>query len=121
MATFGEMLRERRKELRLGLREFALRAGMDAGNLSKIERGRMSPPQSIDILDRICLALELDPSDDGAARLRASAATENGRIPEDIMSDAEVMAQLPILLRTLQNKQIDAEQLEKLIEMIRNA
>ena len=39
MGNFGEMLRKRRKELRLGLREFALKAEMDPGNLSKIERG----------------------------------------------------------------------------------
>ena len=42
MSTFGELLRARREELRLGLREFAIRADLDPGNLSKIERGRLA-------------------------------------------------------------------------------
>ncbi len=57
MSFFGELLRKRRKELRLGLREFALKAGLDPGNLSKIERGRLGAPQSDEVLGRICRAL----------------------------------------------------------------
>jgi len=124
MATFGEMLREKRKELRLGLREFAQRAELDPGNLSKIERGRLGAPQTASMLDRICLALELDLDAEEAVALRDQAAAENGQIPEEILSDEAVMARMarmPVLLRTVHNKQLGPEQLDRLIEMIRDA
>ena len=92
MATFGEMLREKRKALRLGLREFAQRAELDAGNLSKIERGRLGAPQTTSTLDRICLALELDLDGDEAVALRDQSAAENGQIPEEISSDEPELA-----------------------------
>jgi len=119
--SFGELLRERRKELRLGLREFAQRAGMDPGNLSKIERGRLGAPQSEEILDRICEALEWGRDSEEACNLKDRAAVENGQIPAEILGDEVVMEKVPLLLRTVQNKQLEPEQLERLIEMIREA
>lgn len=121
MSKFGEMVRERRKDLRLGLRECAMRADIDPGNLSKIERGRLPPPQDEHLLDRICLALEYEVGSTEADTLRDIAATENGRIPAEILEDEEVMSKMPVLLRTVHNKQLQAEQIEELIEMIRNA
>ncbi len=118
---FGEMVRERRKELRLGLREFAQRAGMDPGNLSKIERGRLAAPQSDEILNRICGALEWSPESAEADLLTDQTAIENGQIPEEVLGDDVVMAKMPLLLRTVQNKQLEPEQLDRLIEMIREA
>jgi transcriptional regulator with XRE-family HTH domain len=121
MSTFGEMLRSRRKELRLGLREFALRAGMDPGNLSKIERGRLGAPQGDEVLDRICLALEYDLDSEEAQALKDRAIVEAGRIPADVLDDEEVLDRLPVLLRTVRNKKLDPEQLDRLIEMIKEA
>ncbi|MBV9111082.1 MAG: helix-turn-helix domain-containing protein [Gemmatimonadetes bacterium] len=118
---FGRLIQDRRRELRLTLRDFAARAGMDPGNVSKIERGRLAPPQDEGILTRICLALEYEPGDPAAQQLRDVAASQNGRIPADILSNDEVMAQMPILLRTVNNRQLSAEQVERLIEMIRDA
>ena len=116
---FGDTVRERRKELRLGLREFAQRAGMDPGNLSKIERGRLGAPQSEETLNRICEALEWKQGSDAAGALKAQAAIENGQIPAEFLQDEVVMAKLPLLLRTLQNRQLEPEQLDRLIELIR--
>jgi len=121
MAMYGEMLKERRKTLRLGLREFALRAGMDAGNLSKIERGKASPPQTGEVLDRIASALELDPDEERAVAMRDRAFVDNGRIPEELLSDEEIMARLPVLLRTVKNQRLDSEQIDRLIQMLREA
>ena len=121
MSIFGDQLRKRRQELRLGLREFALRAGMDPGNLSKIERGRLSAPQSDEVLERICLALEYELESDGAQALRDLAASETGRIPPEILDDQEVMARMPVLLRTIHNKQLSPVELDRLIEMIKEA
>jgi transcriptional regulator with XRE-family HTH domain len=118
---FGEMVRERRKQLRLGLREFAQRAGMDPGNLSKIERGRLGAPQSEEILDRICEALEWRLGSDAANALKDQAAIENGQIPAAVLQDEVVMAKVPLLLRTLQNRKLEPEQIDRLIDLIRKA
>jgi transcriptional regulator with XRE-family HTH domain len=118
---FGDLLQQRRRELRLTLRDFASRAGMDPGNLSKVERGRLAPPQDRAVLDRIALALEYDRDGSEAEHLRDVAALQNGRIPSDILENSEVMAQMPLLLRTVNNRQLSPEQVERLIEMIRDA
>lgn len=117
---FGSIVRARRAELRLSLRDCALQANIDFGNLSKIERGRMAPPQDPDVVNRLISVLGLDGSEEADA-LRDSAALENGRIPASALADAKVMAALPIFLRTAQNRQLDEATAEKLIEMIRNA
>lgn len=117
---FGELIQARRAEIRLTLRDCAVRADMDPGNLSKLERGRMAPPQDPDILARLIDALELTDTA-GAQELADAAAMQNGRIPRDILSNEEVMSALPILLRTVNNKQLEGAQVEKLIEIIRNA
>lgn len=117
---FGEMLQTRRAELRLSLRDCAIRADMDPGNLSRIERGRATPPQNPEILARLVDALELNGTEEGQ-KLIDVAAMQNGRIPRDILSNEEVMSALPVLLRTVNNKQLDGAHIEKLVDMIRNA
>jgi transcriptional regulator with XRE-family HTH domain len=119
--TFGERVRGRREELRLGLRAFALRVGIDPGNLSKIERGRLSAPQSEDLLDRICRALEWEPDSEEASSLKDLAFAETGQIPDEVLADEVVMSKMPLLLRTVQNKQLEEEELDRLIELIRDA
>jgi len=49
------------------------------------------------------------------------AAAAKGRVPQDLLSDEEVAAKLPILFRTLRSKPLNGEQLEKLIDSIRKA
>ena len=118
--TFGEKVRARRSELSLTLRDCALHADIDFGNLSKIERGRIAPPQDEEVLTRLLRALHLDGTERGDA-LRTEAALESGRIPAAALSDERVMAALPIFLRTAKNRQIDEETAAKLIDLIRDA
>jgi transcriptional regulator with XRE-family HTH domain len=118
---FGELIKMRRAELRLSLRAFAERAGMDPGNASRLERGRMAPPEDPDVLDRIAAALEFKKGTPEHERLMDLAAAAKGRVPQDLLSDEEVAARLPILFRTLRSKPLSGEQLERLIDSIRKA
>lgn len=118
---FGALLRERRNELRMTLRTFAERAGLDPGNASRYERGRLGPPQDLAVLNRIGEALEWSQGSEGHKRLIDVAALSNGRLPDYVMSDEEVMESLPVLFRTLQGNPITPEQLEELIERIRDS
>ena len=118
---FGEFIRARRAALRLSLRSFAEKADLDAGNASRIERGRVAPPENPEILDRIALALDLRRGSTEYQQLMDLAAAAKGRIPQDLLSDEEVAARLPILFRTLRSKPLSGDQLEKLIDSIRKA
>jgi transcriptional regulator with XRE-family HTH domain len=118
---FGEFIRMRRTALRLSLRSFAEKAGLDAGNASRLERGRVAPPESQELLNRIASALELRRGSSEYQQLFDLAAAAKGRIPEDLLSDEEVAARLPILFRTLRSKPLSGEQLDKLIDSIRRA
>ena len=119
--VFGEFMKRRRADLRLSLREFADAAMMDPGNVSRIERGHVPPPESAEILGRIAKALQIKAKTAAYQDLMDLAAAAKGRIPEDLLTDKEVAARLPILFRTLRSKQLSKDQLEKLIESIRKA
>ncbi len=45
-ALFGEYFKKKRLEIGKTLRQFCLENGLDPGNISKIERGILRPPQS---------------------------------------------------------------------------
>ena len=121
VSVFGEFIKRRRAELRLSLRSFAEAAGIDPGNVSRIERGLVPPPESVATLDRIASALEFKPRSPAYRELMDLAAAAKGRIPQDLMTDSEVAARLPILFRALRNKRLSTDQLDQLIESIRKA
>lgn len=52
----GKRIRELRREMKMDAKELAQKVGIDAGNLSKIEKGRYSV--GIDILNKIAAVLE---------------------------------------------------------------
>lgn len=118
---FGELLKQRRREKGFTLREFAARAGMDAGNLSKLERGKLDPPQDKEILDRLCGALGYEPDDLRGVELRDLAAVQTGRIPSDILQDKQMMESLPRLLRTVHERRLSGAHIDRLIDLVRRA
>lgn len=118
--TFGQLVARRRAELRLTLRECALRADIDAGDLSKMERGKLAPPQGAVVVERLVAALELTGTEAGRTMLDR-AALENGRLPGDLASNPALVSALPLLLRTFDNRQLDDERLQRLLEKIREA
>lgn len=118
---FGEMVRKLRLAKELSLREFCLRYGHDASNMSKIERGRLGPLQRPEQLEQLAAQLGLE---DGTAEWREFmdlAAAETGRIPKDILSDKQVLQKLPILFRAARGQEVSRQDMEKLIEDMRKA
>ncbi|MEZ4395939.1 MAG: transcriptional regulator [Candidatus Krumholzibacteriia bacterium] len=117
--TFGGFLKERRIALGLTLRQFCSQAGIDVGNTSKIERGLFPAPQGRDILENYARHLQLKPGTDDYIRLFDLAALESGRIPQDILSDEEVLKRLPIFFRSVRGQRVPDDQLDELIEIMR--
>jgi transcriptional regulator with XRE-family HTH domain len=116
--TFGSFFKAQRMETGKTLREFCLEGGYDAGNLSKLERGLMAPPQSREKLEDYARRLGLREGSDAWFEFFDLAAAETGRIPEDLR-DAELVSKLPVIFRTLRGKKLTDEQLDKLADRLR--
>ncbi len=119
--AFGELF----KSLRIGggqtLRGFCQVHGFDPGNVSKMERGLLAPPQSPDKLGEYALALGLSAKSAEYAEFVDLGLACSGQIPADVMQDEELVAKLPALLRTVSGKKLSSKQLDEFIETIRRA
>ena len=115
---FGKLRRER---VGMSLRRFAELHGYDAGNLSKLERGKLPPPQSRDKLEAYATALALKPGSDEWLEFFDRAAAARGHIPDDLLDDAEVVGKLPLLFRTLRGDRVAEDNLDRVVDTVRRA
>ena len=118
---FGELFKSFRIRLGITLREFCLRNHLDAGNISRIERGLASPPQTEEGLKKFALALNLKEGTSDWRQFMDVGFANNGKIPDDIMSDSKLVDKLPIFFRAIRNKLPKDEQLNALLKKIREA
>jgi transcriptional regulator with XRE-family HTH domain len=114
--NFGELLRTYRLKKEITLREFANMTEIDSAYLSRVERGTISPPQKEQLLTAIIEALELTKEE--AQILRDQAATENKAFPEDVAEKVKQVPGIPMLLRTVANKKLTPEEMERIIKYI---
>jgi transcriptional regulator with XRE-family HTH domain len=117
--TFGDLFKLKRIEKGLTLREFCRVNGFDPGNVSKIERGLFQPPQSKEMLTKYAAALGIEEGSEDWLAFCDLAIISAGKIPEDIVTNEELMNALPVLFRTVRDKTLDDEGLEKLIKSIK--
>ena len=115
--TFYDLLREKRLERRLTLREFCRRAEEDPANYSRIERGLRTPPND-DVLSRYAkvLGLEGDELQDFVDR----GALARRELPKDIPESA-LVDKLPAMLRSIDRVRPTDDQLDNAIDVIRRA
>jgi len=119
--TFGEFFKERRIALRKTLRQFCVENKLDPGNISRLERGLMPPPQDAEILERYAKFLGIKKGTDDWYAFFDLAAADRGIIPKDLMSDKEVVRMLPAFFRTLRGQKPTEEEMIKLAEKIRKS
>jgi transcriptional regulator with XRE-family HTH domain len=120
--AFGEFFGKlRRDDLRLSLREFCARKGLDPGNMSRLERGKVLPPGDRRVLEKYARALELKRGSESWSTFFDLAAASRGELPIDLATDEEVLGKLPVLFQILRGDRIDEGQLHKLVDLIRNA
>ena len=115
--TFGKFLRQKRLTAGYGLRRFAQEIGWQPSNLSAVERGRKKPPRDESILANIASALGLD-KDSEDWRTLFDLAARPGEPPADVSRYAAGQPVIPVLLRTLENRQLSEQELRELIEHI---
>ncbi len=120
--AFGRYFgRLRREHLELSLREFCARKGLDPGNMSKLERGKIPPPRSREVLEKYAHALELEEGTDEWLTFFDLAAASRGEFPEDLAEDEDVLDKLPTLFRTLRGDRVDEDKLDELVDLIRES
>jgi len=117
--TFGEYLRTCRLKAGLGLRTFAEAAELKPSNLCAVEYGRQAPPQNAETLARITDALGLAQGSRERQRLYDLAAKHKpGTLPPDVAAFAGCTPGIPVLLRTIENKRLTRQDLERLTEYV---
>ena len=98
---FGSFFRGKRLAMRLTLREFCRRNGLDPGNISRMERGVQPPPQSHEVLETYAKTLNLLPGSEERQLFFELAAAETGRIPQQALKDRTAKEQLSKAIRDL--------------------
>lgn len=111
--TFAQFFKQKRLALRITLRGFCEWHNLDPGNISKLERGRVSAPQKQETLGKYAECLELNEAD--KREFMTLAAISAGRIPKPL-TDEEFAAKLPLLLDI---GQADIEDIKQFAEWLR--
>lgn len=119
--TFAELFKSLRMERRITLRAFCEKAMADPGNISRLERGAMPPPQDRDILTRYAQALGIAQGGDNWYLFFDLAASDHGIIPQDIMADEKLVKQLPAFFRTLRGQKPTEDDLRMVVEKIKKS
>src|SRR5687768_6360320 len=116
---FGQFFRQRRKVLGLSLREFCRRNGFDPGNISRLERGLLAPPQSKEVVDSYAKALKLQPDSVDWNTFADLAAAETGRVPSQLLKHQTAREKLPKMFRGLREQRMRYRSWTKAIDLER--
>ena len=112
---FGRFFRKRRTTLGLNLSEFCRQNGFDKGNISRLERGLVKPPNSPDLLQIYADALKLERGSEDWRAFMGHAAIARGKLPSAVSDEraADVEEMLRRLGRRLHDSWVKARDLEQ--------
>lgn len=97
--AFGNFFRSKRQAISPILREFCRKNGFDAANVSRLERGIVSPPQAMHLLETYAKALRLKEGTADWERFFELAAVGTGRIPADMLEAKQMLPGLFLQMR----------------------
>ena len=120
-SPFGSFFKELRIRQEMTLRQFCNAHGYDPGNISKLERGLLPPPESDAKLTDYAKALRIRRGSDAWYQFFDLARAARGKLPPEVLRKRDVVARLPLLFRTLRGQKVSEQKLNELIEMIRRA
>lgn len=118
---FSDIVREKRLETKLSLRQFAYNKGLDAAYLSRLENGITPAPRDADKLNGIATALGIKQGSPEWVEFHDAAAFSHNSIPADLASNPVVPRLLPALYRTLRDEKLSKEDIDKLESLILNS
>lgn len=115
--NFGALLKSLRLKARLSLRAFAKKAADDPANISRMERS-LRPAPNDEVSERYAKALDLKQGENEWIHFMDLAAISRRELPKDIASDEELLAKLPVFLRTIRGNRLTEEELQSLKDTI---
>jgi len=117
--NFGNLLKNLRICRELSLRDVCKLIGYDPSNWSKIERGKMLPPSDTTTLSKWAKVLGVKGKN--IQDFIDQAIIAQGMIPKEILSEKDIVEHLPAFFRTLRNKKPNKEEIERIIDLIKNS
>lgn len=117
-SAFGEFFKAKRQALGLTLRDFCLKHKLDPGNMSRLERGLLPPPQNRGRLEKYASCLGLKKGNGNWHTFLDLAAVSKGRIPAELMEDEDLVAKLPLIFRVLRGKRFTNKRLDDLVRKV---
>ena len=114
--NFGKLLRDKRMEIDMTLREFARLTAYDASNISKVERNVIMPPPTI-TLRTWAKHLHIEEGTDEMQEFLDIAEIGRSRIPDDAPDQFRNQL-LPALLRTVRSNQLTKEEFDRLVKLL---
>jgi transcriptional regulator with XRE-family HTH domain len=116
---FGEFVKERRIARDITLRKFCQALDLDASNWSKVERGLLQPPQDEEKLGRIAEVIGIERGSEEWQAMTDLSRIGAQMLPDDIAADRRIVNALPLFFRTVRSDKPTAEELDRLIELIK--
>jgi transcriptional regulator with XRE-family HTH domain len=114
--SFGQLLRDRRMEVEMTLREFSRLSSYDASNISKIERNVIAPPPTI-TLRKWAEHLRYEQGTEELQNFLDTAAIDRNEIPENTSFEFRTIL-LPGLLRTSRSGRLTKEEYDRLVKLL---
>lgn len=118
--TFGEFFKELRGRNKHTLRHFCSENGFDPSNVSKLERGIFPAPENEEKLEEYARALNLKKGTSDWIKFFDLASVSRKTFSAKNIEDPEIVHLLPVLFRTIENKNVTAEDLDQLIKLIKS-
>lgn len=96
---FGSYLKRLRTERSVSLRRFAAASRWEPSNYSRLERGLLRPPQSLEKLRVFRESLHLSEEDQEWRELVRLASLSRGELPAGVFTDPALLPLLPAFFR----------------------
>jgi transcriptional regulator with XRE-family HTH domain len=103
------------------VREFARESGLDLAYVSRLENGVILPPKDGEKLARLADALGIIEGSEEWREFMDLAAIAKNELPEDLRDDERVAKVLPAFYRAMRDKELGEEDLQKLLELIKES
>lgn len=113
---FGDRFSELRVSAGFSLRKFCKEIGQDAGNWSRVEAGVSNPPTDEKFYKK---AVQLFDGIEEQVNELVSLARAVKILPKDLQ-ESELMEHMPVMLRKIDGQQLKKDEVENLVEWIRN-
>lgn len=115
---FHELFKNRRKAIG-SVRDFAKLSGLDVAYISRLENGAILPPKDKKKLAKLAAALGISDKSVEWQNFMDLAAIAKNELPEDLRNNERVAKILPAFYRTLRQHDLDEDELNKLLMLIR--